>query len=498
MSVDTHKTFRSASAGVLMRILRYPFFLLFLVWVPREMGPVTYGKFAVFLSVYMMLEPFVGLGNIQIFGRFLPEHLQDPSKRGADLLHGMLFYGTLVTLGVLGIALFGFQLFLPADFSPRWFVILALILLLGKWQGTFFAYLYGLNQLARFSSRDLIRSASRVVLVVLLYRWRGLEGALWAFVGNEILLVTVSGFWVRRELFQVPRWPAWQEFGSYITFGLKFHVPTCFQALLERSGNVLITLLAPLAASDLLFQRVTNFDISNQFLLMTTSFFGIFLATLVPSLTRMHLADEQQRILEWLNNVLSYCAALCVVVILTLICLGRNVLPLLGEGFEGVYPSAVLLSLAFFPVLVNQVGSNLSVVRKEPSVFILGISAGLIGMLLFAWLQVPRWLELGFVLATVLGYSVTSLVFLVKYFEVYRCLLRRLGQVLLAGLCTVPFCFWLPADLLPRILFWLTLWAWFLLLLLLQRVITREHSREVLTILRGKKPGSGPAADLQG
>jgi len=486
MSVDTHKTFRSASVGVLLRTLRYPFFILFMIWVPKEMGPVTYGKFAVFLSVYMMLEPFVGLGNIQIFGRFLPEHLEDPTKRGHDLLHGMLFYGTLVTLAVLGIALIGFQLLLPADFDLRWFVILALILLLGKWQGTFFAYIYGLNQLARFSSRDLIRSASRVLLVVVFYRWKGLEGALWAFVGNEVLLVTVSGWWVRHEFWKPFHWPSWDQFGDYITFGLKFHVPTCFQALLERSGNVLITLLAPLAASDLLFSRVTYFDISNQFLLMTTSFFGIFIATLVPSMTRLHLADEQDRILEWLNNVMSYCAALCVCVILALVCLGRNVLPLLGEGFEGVYRNAVCLSLAFFPVLINHVGSNLSVVRKEPKTFIISVTSGLACMLFFAWLLVPRWLELGFVAATVLGYSVTATFYLVAYFDVYRHVLRRFGQVLLAGAATVPLCVWLPEDLLSRIGFWLATSALFVLLLLLQRVITKQHSLDVLKILKGK------------
>jgi hypothetical protein len=55
-SNDARHTIRTVSLGTLLRLLRWPFVLLSVVFIPRVMQSETYGRYALFISVYFMAD----------------------------------------------------------------------------------------------------------------------------------------------------------------------------------------------------------------------------------------------------------------------------------------------------------------------------------------------------------------------------------------------------------------------------------------------------------
>lgn len=482
MSFDSNHIIKTMSWGVLWRVLRYPFLVASLLVIPGMMGDVVYGRFAVFLAVYMMSESFTGLGNLQIFGRFLPEHGSDEHEKSSHFLHGMLYYGILITI-VVAVAASGLAITLRGDdFPTQWIAILVLILLLGKLQGTLFSFLYGQNQIGRFSFCALTRSACRFFFVVGLYLIYGLTGALWAFVLNEMVLACLSAWWARKHLFAHWRYPKLSEFAPYLKFGLSFYVPIFLLGLLQRSGNVLITALGH-GDEEYIYGQVAHFDLANQFLLLTVSFFAIFLITLVPSLTKMHISEQHGRIQDWLALVLTYCAILGLLAVNTLAAFGRDVISLLGAGFGGTYENALIMSIGIFPLIIVHVGTNVAVVEKEPRINIIATGAGLLFMLLLFLLLVPRLGAIGASWSSVGGYLLYSIVFLWHYRRLFGHIIPRMLAVIAVGLICAPLYLAMPPLPMGALCFVL-LTAGQITVLWILRVVDIDHFRQLLAALR--------------
>ena len=73
MISEAHVTARNAFTVLFLRILQYPILLLFVLIIPRMMGPQLYGQYAFMTSLLIILSMFTGLGTVEIFGRFIPE-----------------------------------------------------------------------------------------------------------------------------------------------------------------------------------------------------------------------------------------------------------------------------------------------------------------------------------------------------------------------------------------------------------------------------------------
>lgn len=482
MNSDSNHIIKTMSWGVLWRALRYPFLLASLLVVPRLMGDLVYGRFAVFLSIYMMSESFTGLGNLQIFGRFLPEHEPHEHERSSHFLHGMLYYGLIITLIIAVLASGLVLLFRGDDFPRRWIVILVLILALGKIQGTLFSFLYGRNEIGRFSFCALARSICRFVFVVVLYLLYGLDGALWAFVLNELTLACLAAYWARGHLFSSWRRPRFSDFLPYLRFGMFFYAPIFLLGLLQRSGNVLITALFEGGGSEV-YRQVAHFDLANQFLLLTVSFFAIFLITLVPSLTKLHISEQHAKIRDWLSIALTYCALLGLLAVNALACFGRPVLSLLGEGFSGAYDNALIMSIAIFPLIVAHVGSNVAVVEKEPRANMISTAIGLMIMITLFVLLVPRWGALGASWGSVGGYLAYGGVFIIHYRRLFFRILGKMMLVAAVGSACIPLYLRMP-DLPAGLIWFGAITGGQLLLLWALRVIDMKRLRQLMSALR--------------
>ncbi|MBN1671372.1 MAG: polysaccharide biosynthesis C-terminal domain-containing protein [Kiritimatiellae bacterium] len=436
MEDDARHTMRTVSFGALWRLMRYPFLFLSMAVVPRIMGKEIYGQYAVFMAVFLIWEGFTGLGNVQVFGRFVPECGADDEAGAAKLLHSILFYGLVITAGIAAIAVPVVLWTYQGELRTEWAWVLALTLLLGKTQGTLFAFLFGRNQIGRFSMRDLLRSILMFAFVLVLFLGFGLRGALWALVLNELALAAVGMFWTRDVLFLRPRWVPFREFKPYLLFGITFSLPTMLQSLVQRSGNLFVRELT------LSYEQVSFYDIGNQFLLITGAFIGQILVTLVPALTALHLRDEGARAQEWTGRVLAYCGIVAVVVLAALVCLGRHVIRLcLGEAFGGVYRSAVVIAVSLFPLIVGRAGANMTIIRKEPGVYFTSVLAGLFAMTTACVFLVPRWGAIGGAWATVSGYTALAAVYGWRYRADFSPVLRTFAAAVLPGIVVVPCCF---------------------------------------------------------
>jgi O-antigen/teichoic acid export membrane protein len=416
--------------GTIWRILRYPILIASMVLIPKVMTAPLYGQFSVFLSVYMLCETFTGLGNMQVFGRFLPTYAPEDDAGRRRFLHGMLLYGVLITLAIMGTASVILIWWHPESFQLSWIAAIFLVLVFGKIQGTFFSYLYGLNQIGRFSSRDLIRSFSRFAVVLGLFWAFGLYGAVWAFVVNELVLVLISGWWIRKDLFARVGVIPWREIRGYMVFGLAFYVPTVLVGMLQRSGEVLIALWSGKP------EEVAYFNLANQFLMLTVSFLGILLATLLPSLATFKERGDHRQAEQWMRHAVVFCVAMAVLALYALAFIGPVVIPIIGKSydFERVYGNALILGAAAFPLLLVHVGSNWAVLQKDAVGYavISGISAVL--MIGLAWVLVPGFGSLGASLASLIAYVIFALLFCLRYWSIMRVMLLGVLRVLACAL----------------------------------------------------------------
>ncbi len=445
MSYDSQHTLRTVTIGAFWRLLRYPFLFLSLIVIPRYMGKSLYGQFAYFTSVLTLCEAFTGLGNIQIFGRFIPEQDHDP-VREARLLHGIMFWSNILVAGFAAIVSLYFLLARPESFPLRWLPILLCIMVAGKIQGTTFAYLFGRNEIARFSARELIRSALTFVLIVGLYAATGsITAALWALALNEIALMLLSFWWGRAALFRPWGRLPFKEFLPYFLFGATFYLPTVLLFFQQRSVNLFIKGLTGR------YEDVAPYDLANQFLMTTGMFLGLIFTTLVPALSKLHASDRGAEVVAWNRTALAWCGTAAFLVYAALVYVGRPAIRLaLGIEYADTYPVAVVIGLAFSPMLVAQMGMNFAVIRKKPSVYAASTVFGVVAMVAGSFLLIPHWRAAGAAWATVAGQTAAALVYIFYYRATFVSMLTDFLVVTGLGLLMIlPGIFLARSESLP-------------------------------------------------
>jgi O-antigen/teichoic acid export membrane protein len=434
MTSEHGHTIRSVSLGTVWRACRYPFVVLSAVVIPKLMGDKIYGDYALFMTVYLLLDVITDVGVTQTFGRFIPELKAKSDDKVSELLHSMLFYGVIITLLVIIFGEGGIYLFGEAEYDLSLWMLLALLLIVTKVEGSLFAFIYGCNDIARYSLKELIRSAATFVLVALGFIWFGLRGALWALLASELCLLAAAFFWSRRSLLTHIRIMPPRHFLEYLSFGARFYVPMMLFSFLQRSGNVFVKRLTGSS------EEVAYFDISNQYLLLTATYLGMIITTLLPSATAMHLRDEHDRIVEWHSRVMGWCGIVIVLTVNALALVGQDILALvLGNEFAPVYPSAMVISIALPAVLVGYAGTNFALLEKSMRAYLAGVIAGLAVMALVCMLLVPSMGAVGAAWGSVAGYSVLALVFIIRYMSEFSRILAGLFKTLPAVLICVPF-----------------------------------------------------------
>lgn len=483
---DVGHTVRSVSLGTVWRLFRYPFIFLSAIVIPRMMGAPIYGRYAYFMSVYLILDILTDVGITPVFGRFLPEFDEDDKDGAAHFLHGLLLYGVLITLAVIVFVVLPLYVSGRFPFQSTWWLVLGSLLIITKLEGTLFAFIYGLNQIGRYSAKELIRSAATFVFVIVWYLLFGLDGALWALVLNEVTLLLLGLYWSHPYLRRERRPIRFSYFKPYLLFGLTFYAPMLLFSFLQRTGNVFIEALY---GSDGSFEQVGYFDIANQFLLLTGTFVGLILTTLLPSASSLYARNEHERIYRWHRTVMTYCAVLVFLAFHALVLMGRHVVVLcLKPEFEPVYGNAVIMGLGMAPIVIAYAGMNLSMLEKKPLVYIWGVVAGMVVMAALCVALIPRLGARGASWASVFGYLCLALTFCIKYHREFREILPGFLKVLALGLVVAP-AYIRPLGAVWSVVVFALTTVVYLGLLLLTRAISLADARRLWEALKSRPSG---------
>ncbi len=476
-----HHALRAVSGGALLRVLRYPFVLLSMSVLPRMMGDSSYGEYAYYMSVFLVLDIFTDIGVIQMFGRFIPEALARGDQRLArNLLHGSLTFGLgMTSLLIAGILTYT-TLFPIPNFKPQWTLALCLQLLFTQIEGILYSFVYSLNRIERYSLKEIFRSAFTFCFVFLMYLLFGLDGALWGLVLTSFLLAVIAASWTWTWLLEKPVTITVKEYLPYLLFGVQFYIPSFFYGLMQRSGNVLVRHFSPGP------NEVAYYDVANQLLLLLSQFLCLILTTLIPSLTQLHARGEQERIDQWQGKALSCCMIMAFLAFNALIWFGDYVIVLIfGADYAAVYPNAIIAMLGVAALLPASVGMNYSLLKKEPGVYTIGVTLGLAVMVAGSIPAAPRWHAAGVSAATCAGYITLSVFFLLIYRKHFAGMMKPLLQSIAAALLLSPLYllkhrYGLPASL----LFFFASSALYLVLVFLAGVLTRSDARQLLRAYR--------------
>ena len=85
------------------KLIEYVGLVLFIVIVPRTMGPDLYGLFAVFLSFIGVFTMASGLGALSMFGRFIPQYEAQGEKAKTQAFFVQLFCARSLMAGLLSV-----------------------------------------------------------------------------------------------------------------------------------------------------------------------------------------------------------------------------------------------------------------------------------------------------------------------------------------------------------------------------------------------------------
>ncbi len=432
-SDERRHTIRSVSLGTLLRLARWPFALLSLFVIPGVMGSATYGRFALFMPVYLLADMLTDIGVLQVFGRFVPgPATPETERRRVGLLHGFLATGVALTAVVCLLAIAYVQRFPSDSFPSEWLLPFCLLLIVTRIEGVLFSFLYGLNSIARYSAREALRSLLLFLGVTVFFLLFGLPGALWSLVVKEAVLALIAMRWTRRYLFQ-PFRPRWSEWKPYVRFGLGFYVPFLLFGLLQRSGALFISRISGLP------EQVGFFDVANQFFLMGVGFLGVILITLLPSMSAFREAGDDETIHRWHGAVMPWFGAAVVLAFQALVWLGEPTLALfLGTEFLPVRNLALVATLAMAPGLIVYVGMNYAILDKQPMACARGILAGLVAMTLVCLALIPLFQAKGAMWGAVAGHTVSAVFFWLRYRQRFRIALKGYLPVLALGALFAP------------------------------------------------------------
>ena len=159
----------------------------------------------------------------------------------------------------------------------------ALVLTLGL---SAYALVFGLNDLIAHALRDPVRRVLNLVLVLALFHWLGLLGALLASLVVEALLAAV--YFVRtRAWFGFDRDAVdFRHLRPYLRFGFVVYLSWAATILWFRSGNVVVDALTRDPA------QVAYFDVACQMFSLTAVFTLMVLSSLIPMSTKLLLAGR--------------------------------------------------------------------------------------------------------------------------------------------------------------------------------------------------------------
>jgi O-antigen/teichoic acid export membrane protein len=473
---------KSLSKVAVLRASQYPFIIIFALVVPRMMGPDTYGRYALFVSLIAMIDAFLDPGMAEISARVVPELQQVRNEAGIRTFFSrMVGFKITVDLLLALVAVVGLRLIFPDVVAPTFLWLLILAIFVGDLGSAAYGLLFGLNRQSLCAARDPLRRAASVCLIIALFHLFGLSGAIFSVVLVEGLLLIIYLTFVGRYVSFQELTPKWSYVAPFLRYGFLFYLSAGATSLWQRLGNTLIGQLR----GD--FRQIALYDLSNQMFLTATSFTLFVILALAPTFTRLRLEGKEGKLIDWSRRILTYNEIGCVCAVAAWLLLGPELIPILiGRQYDGLYANVAVLLCAAFPTVVIQLGLALAIAYAEPIWYFVAVCTGVVSFVVTSLITIPANGSLGCSIATLVSCICCALVMGFRYrANMRKSLGPALKSIALGAVLLVP-CWLLRGRADRNALLLLGFLATYGSALFLTRVIIRAEVEQLWAALRHK------------
>lgn len=388
--------------------------LLYTPWMINTIGKADYGLFTLAMSVISLFVFDFGLGSAitRFVSKFLAEGRQDKVDSLLGLVFKLYLMGDLLILSSLVVIYF----FLPSIYlglTPEEMASFKLVYIIASMFSVVsfpFLPLNGIitsyEKFIQLKSCDLIH---KLIIIGLMTACLLLGGGLFSLVivnsvAGIIIIILKVGVLGKTRISAI-QWRYWDKalYKSVLSFSVWV---TVIQLAQRCIFNIAPSILAAFATST----AITILGIAICLEGYTFSFANAINGMFLPRVSRMLTDDNKQELLDLMTRVGRIQIYIIGLLCIGFICVGREFIQLwLGEGYEEVYPCALMIILPSFLQLPQEIGNTSVVaagkVKQQAYAFMLMAAMNL----LLAYPMTKYWGVEGLCCSIMIAYLVRTL-----------------------------------------------------------------------------------------
>ena len=392
------KTVRNAEFVLIQRGIYIATTFLFAFFIPRIMGPNHYGQFALLFSLSFLFSMLNDFGVTQVMSRYIPQfNLQGEIDNSKKLLNSFLMLRLVSGIFTAGLYLLVTSLWLK-DIHFLSLLTMAITVLMRAWINPLFSLFLGLNQAARWGSRDVLERLLSIPFLILFFYLGGLPGACFGLLLTEVFIFILGMWWGRPYLSRSHMHLDLHFLSPYLQFGLLFFISHVTSTALQHSGGVLIRTFNP----D--YTQVSYFELAQKIYLTASFSYPQFSLSFAPLMTILLKKEKTEILKEWVEQLLKWLTVAGVGIMFCFLLLGGDLVRLiLGKAYQPVATNLLPLSFVFFFLGLQSVSNLINLVYEKPRV---ALTASIFRLAIFwgsGFLLVTFWGSFGGCLAVLIA-----------------------------------------------------------------------------------------------
>lgn len=371
--------------------------------VPRWLGPEDYGRFALAMSISLLLWWVGDFGGLEVFGRFLPG-LDERDPRAARRLFGQMF----LLRCLVGLSLVPFMLVVGPRIAPwltGWpaaLVGLSAGLHIISW--TSYHTLYARKEMGKWAVELSWRLITQLPLVLAVGQW-GLTAQMAAYTVNELIYLALGLWWTRRDLAGAEWRPAWRSLWPYLAVGLGFWATNAGLIVLFRVGTTLVQVFTGDAA------EVSYYDLALVVFFLVYTIVDQLIRAFLPMVSTFKEEGQDERVGAWLQIVAQWSAALGVLFVVVVYYTAAWIMPfVLGAAYGRAAVVLQVMLLALPALALVSVGTVATAVRASARAKLIAILGGIVAFLGSSPWLIARFQAVGAAGALALGLMVYAVI----------------------------------------------------------------------------------------
>ena len=400
---------------------------LWAVIIPRWMGPEAYGRFALAMSLSLLLWWVGDLGGLEVFGRHMPL-LTERDPDAARQLFGQAFLvRLLIAVSLIPLMLLVGPLIAPwLTGWPAALVGLSAGLHILSW--TSFHLLYARKEMGKWATELAWRLMTQLPLVLLAGKW-SLTAQMSAYTANEVIFLALAVWWTRKWF----RWralrPRLSLLRPYFRMGMGFWATNVGLILLFRTGTLLVQVLTGRSA------QVSFYDLALTVFFLVYTIIDQLMRSFLPTVSQFHVDGEQERVGRWLQILTQWGAALAVAAVIAVQYTADWILPaILGGDYQEAATVLRLMLLSLPALVLVGVGTVATAMHQSPRAKLVAIAVGAIVFWASALVITPVYGAIGTAWALTAGLNVYAFLLFAQVRHTLQLPWLKLAGILALGL----------------------------------------------------------------